>query len=113
MKKDSDAEDLERQAVETERNVHRLCDSLLYNGRQRGMIERDRDIDERRRNEMGEKLALYKREVANCETTARLMREEGARLEEVYNRLEEEADRADLVAAIAGEEAQRRNHSSF
>jgi len=107
MQKDIDAEDLERQAVETERNIHRLCDSLLHNGRQRSMIQRDRDIEERRRDEIAEKLAVYKREVANCETTARLMREEEARLEEVYNRLEEEADRADLVAAIAEEELQR------
>ena len=86
----------------------------------RGMVERDRDIEERRRDEMAEKLAVYKREVnsinptitnqelkllggknwklkiwggknwklqvANCETTARVMREEEARLEEVYNR---------------------------
>ena len=29
----------------------------------RGMIERDRDIEERRRDEMAEKLAVYKREV--------------------------------------------------
>ena len=29
----------------------------------RGMIERDRDIEERRRDEMAEKLAVFKREV--------------------------------------------------
>ena len=29
----------------------------------RGMIERDRDIEERRRDEMAEKLSVYKREV--------------------------------------------------
>ena len=29
----------------------------------RGMIERDRDLEERRRDEMGEKLSVYKREV--------------------------------------------------
>ena len=75
------------------------------------MVEQDRDFEERRRDEMAEKLAVYKREVktqsiqqsprnhdqtiinhswklqvANCETTARVMREEEARLEEVYNR---------------------------
>merc|ERR1719309_1212236 len=93
MQKERDAENLERQAVETKRNVHRLCDALLYNGRQRGMVERDRDIEERRRDEMAEKLAVYKREVANCETTARVMREEEARLEAIYYRLEEEAER--------------------
>jgi len=62
MQKERDAENLERQAVETERNVHRLCDALLYNGRQRGMVERDRDIEERRVAEMAEKLSVYKRE---------------------------------------------------
>ena len=69
------------------------------------MIERDRDIEERRRDEMAEKLAVYKREVANCESTARLMRDEEARLEEIYYRLEEEAEEADRVADIADEEA--------
>jgi len=64
MQKERDAENLERQAVETERNVHRLCDALLYNGRQRGMVERDRDIEERRVAEMAEKLSVYKREVS-------------------------------------------------
>ena len=29
----------------------------------RGMIERDRDIEERRRDEMAEKLSVYKREL--------------------------------------------------
>ena len=29
----------------------------------RGMVERDRDIEERRRDEMAEKLSVYKREV--------------------------------------------------
>lgn len=69
----------------------------------RGMIERDRDLEERRRDEMGEKLSVYKREVksignqswpipnwnlqvANLETTARVMRDEEARLEQIYNR---------------------------
>jgi len=37
---------------------------LLYNGRQRGMVERDRDIEERRVAEMAEKLSVYKREVS-------------------------------------------------
>ena len=39
------------------------------------------DIEERRRDAITEKLAVYKREAANCETTARVMREE-----KVYNR---------------------------
>ena len=123
--------------MDTERNVHRLCDTLIYSGRQRwpvlnlillirdikspimsetsnikntikcsmfrGMIERDRDLEERRRDEMGEKLSVYKREVksvgnqswpipnwnlqvANVETTARVMRDEEARLEQIYMR---------------------------
>ena len=117
MQKDKDAADLEQQARETERNVHWLCDALLYNGRQRGMVERDRDIEERRRNEMAEKLAVYKREVGNCETTARVMRDEEARLEDICYRLEEEAEEADRAAAIADEEAEEleeelRQHAS-
>ena len=107
MQKDREAEDLEKMAVETERNVLRLCESLVNNGRQRGMVERDRDLEERRVAEVAEKLAVYKREVGNCETTARVMREEEARLESVYNRLEDEALEADRVADMAEEEARR------
>ena len=70
MQKESDAEELETQAVLTERNVHRLCDALLYNGRQRGMVERDRAIEERRVAEMGEKLSKYKRKAMNYEAAA-------------------------------------------
>ena len=51
--------------------------------------------------------SVYKREVANCETTARVMREEEAQLASVYNRLEDEALEADRVADMAEEEARR------
>ena len=37
MQKERDAEYLNRQAVETVKNVDRHCETLLYNGRQRGM----------------------------------------------------------------------------
>ena len=37
-------------------------------------MEQDRRIEERRVAEMAEKLATYKREVANCETASREMR---------------------------------------
>ena len=94
-------------AVLTERNVHRQCDALLYNGRQRGMVERDRAIEERRVAEMGEKLSKYKREAANYEAAARAMRDEEAGLEAAVYKLEEEAEEADRAAEAAEEEAER------
>ena len=45
------------------------------------------DIEERRRDDVTEKLQGYKREVAFCETTIRAMHEEEARVHEVYNML--------------------------
>ena len=67
---------------------------------------------------MEEKLAVYKREVANCEvsrrrsrrpplpqTASRDMREEEGRLENVYNRLEVEAEEMDRKARLLEEEA--------
>ena len=39
------------------------------------MIERDRDIEYKRLNETAENLAAFKREAANCDTTARVYRE--------------------------------------
>ena len=107
MQKESDAEELETQAVLTERNVHRLCDALLYNGRQRGMVERDRAIEERRVAEMGEKLSKYKREAENYGAAAQAMRDEEARLEAAVYKLEEEAEEADQAAEAAEEEAER------
>ena len=35
------------------------------------MVERERDIEQRRVAKMAEKFSVYKGEVANCETTAR------------------------------------------
>ena len=76
MQKERDAEYLDRQAVETEKNFHRHCKTLLYNGRQRGMVERERDIEQRGVAKMAEKLSVFKWEVANCEKTAWALREE-------------------------------------
>ena len=45
------------------RGVIDPCSGLLKCSMFRGLIERDRDIEERRRDEMAEKLSVYKREV--------------------------------------------------
>ena len=93
--------------METERNVHRLCDALLHSGEQRRMIEADKAIEERRVAEMGEKLSKYKRKAMNYEAAARAMREEKAGLEAAVYKLEEEAEEADRAAEAAEEEAER------
>ena len=42
----------------------------------RGMIERDRDIEERRRDEMAEKLSVYKREVMSTNSQSSINHDE-------------------------------------
>merc|ERR1719336_2667545 len=79
MTKERDASDLEKLAHDGERNIHRLCDQLLVNGRQRGDVQKEREREEARVAEMAQNLERYKREVANCLTAARSLRAEGAR----------------------------------
>ena len=92
MRKERDASELEKLAHDGERNIHRLCDQLLVNGRQvrvisiisaistyiiyniiyiiynivylqRGDVQRDREREEARVAEMAQNLERYKREV--------------------------------------------------
>ena len=61
MTKDREAKDLERLALDGERNIHRLCDQLLVNGRQRGDVEKERKIEENRVSEMAASLERYRK----------------------------------------------------
>ena len=94
-------------AKEGERNVQGLCDSLPAYGRMRGEVEREKEREEKRVAEMAEKLKTYKIEVANCEYLSRKLRDEEARLGAMCYRLDEEADRAERMAVLAEEEANR------
>ena len=107
MHKDREAEEADRAALAGERNSHQLCDSLLAIGRMRGDVEKEKEEQEKRAADMGEKLATYKIEVANCFFLARSLRAEEAGLEEMYYKLDEEADWANRNAALAEEEADR------
>ena len=73
----------------------------------RGDVEREREREERRVSEISQNLERYKREVGNCQTASREMRDEEARLEGVHDRMMEEAERAERQAALADEEAAR------
>ena len=59
------------QALSGERNIHRLADSLLVNGRQRGDVEKERDREEKRVAKVAEDLERYKREIGNCQTSGK------------------------------------------
>ena len=64
MRKEREADDLEILAVDGERNIHRLCDQLLVNGRQRGDVQRKLEREERRVAEISLTLDMYNREVS-------------------------------------------------
>ena len=70
-------------------------------------MEREREREERRVAEISQNLERYKREVGNCQTASREMRDEEARLEGVRYRMIEEAERAERQALLADEEAAR------
>ena len=52
MKREREADDLERMSIDGKRNIHRLCQQLLVNVRQRGDIQREKEREERRVAEM-------------------------------------------------------------
>ena len=60
MRREREADDLETMAADGERNIYRLCQQLLVNGRQRGDVMRERE--ERRVAEISQNLKRYKRE---------------------------------------------------
>ena len=109
-----EARSLEEEAAQLERgwqdlghDIHRECNSIKDVARKRAEIIEEQKEQEREVARLGETLALYKREVANCQTAARehqqeadsLTREAGQKveqareLEERASRLEEEAER--------------------
>ena len=96
---------------------------MLVNGRQRyifllitslfiilffrGDVQREKEREERRVAEISQNLARYKREIGNCQTAAREMRVEEARLNDLHDRYLEMAEKAERQAIVAEEEAAR------
>ena len=96
---------------------------MLVNGRQRyifllitslfiilffrGDVQREKEREERRVAEISQNLERYKREIGNCQTAAREMRDEEARLNDLHDRYLEMAEKAERQAIVAEEEAAR------
>ena len=57
--------------------------------------------------EISQNLERYKREIGNCQTAAREMRDEAARLNDLHDRYMEEAENKERQAIVADEEAAR------
>jgi len=107
MRKESEAQDLEGLAQDGERDIVRLCDKMLVNGRRRADVQREKEREEGRVAELAVDLQRYKREKENCRTAARELREEEKRYDEEELRATEEAERAERQAELADEEAAR------
>ena len=73
----------------------------------RGDVKRDKEREEARVAEISQNLERYKREIGNCQTASREMRQEEARLESLHDRYLEEAEKAERQAAMAEQEAER------
>ena len=96
---------------------------MLVNGRQRyifllitslfiilffrGDVQREKEREERRVAEISQNLERYKREIGNCQTAAREMRDEEGRLNDLHDRYLEMAEKAERQAIVAEEEAAR------
>jgi len=94
-------------ASEGEKNIHRLADQLLVNARQRQDVERERQIEESRVSEIAQNLERYKWEIGNCQTAARRLRDEEARLDRESNEKLDLAERAEAAAKQLEQEAAR------
>ena len=70
-------------------------------------MQRDKEREEKRVAEISLNLERYKREIGNCQTASREMRQEEARLESLHDRYLEEAEKAERQAAMAEQEAER------
>ena len=57
--------------------------------------------------EVSQNLERYKREIGNCQTAAREMRAQEARLNNLHDEYMEEAEKAERQARVAEEEAAR------
>ena len=66
-----------------------------------------KESDETRVAEISQNLERYKREIGNCQTASREMRDEEGRLERLHDRYMEEAEKAERQARVAEEEAAR------
>jgi len=107
LAKERDARDLEKLASEGEKNIQRLADQLLANARQKQDVERERTIEESRVSEIAQNLERYKREIGNCQTAARQLRDEEARLDnEAYQKFKM-AEKAEAAAKQLEQEAER------
>ena len=73
----------------------------------RGDVQREREREEKRVAEISQNLERYKREIGNCQTASREMRDEEGRLERLHDRYMEEAEKAERQARVAEEEAAR------
>ena len=73
----------------------------------RGYVKRDKEREEARVAEISQNLERYKREIGNCQTAAREMRDEEGRLERLHDQYLEEAEKAERQARVAEEEAAR------
>ena len=88
--------------------VHILIDNqLAHLLHLRGDVQREKEREERRVAEISQNLERYKREIGNCQTAAREMRDEEARLNDLHDRYLEEAEKAERQARVAEEEAAR------
>ena len=88
--------------------VHILIDNqLAHLLHLRGDVQREKEREERRVAEISQNLERYKREIGNCQTAAREMRDEEARMNDLHDRYLEMAEKAERQAIVAEEEAAR------
>ena len=94
-------------SMEDRGKVILLIINLLITFHSRGDVQREKEREERRVAEASQNLERYKREIGNCQTASREMRDEEARLNDLHDKYMEEAEKAERQARVAEEEAAR------
>ena len=93
--------------TEGDRNINRMYNQMLENGQARENALQLLRREEEKVADMAQNLERYKREIGNCQTAARNLREEEARLDREAGDKEEKADRLEMEAKRLEEEAAR------
>ena len=100
-------EDLKNLVSDGERNLVRMGDQLLINGRHRLDVERERKGEEDKVREISQSVQQQKNKVEEQRAHMRRFRQEEERLEREYHEKMDEAERFDREARELEEEAAR------
>ena len=107
QRNERNVEDYQELVTNGERNLVRMGDQLLVNGRHRLEVERERKEQEDKVREISQQLQVFKNKVDTQKANVKRLREEEDRLDREYYDKMDEADRYEREAQELEQEAAR------